>query len=110
MPKMEENQHMMVFYVPCKNRENAQLIAKKLLGEQLIKCANILNESDSLYMWEGKLVEEKEVIMILKANFQADVSLIQEMINKEHSYDVPCIIYASVKQLCQEYQNWLIDA
>ena len=48
-------------YVPCSSKEEAKKIAKNLLQERLIACANIFDNVISLYHWEGKVEEDGEL-------------------------------------------------
>ena len=48
--------------------EMARQIANQLLSENLIACANILPQMESLYKWEGQLENSKEVVLILKTS------------------------------------------
>ena len=48
---------MMVFYVPIGNGEDARALARTLLREHLVACANFI-PIRSLYHWEGELHEE----------------------------------------------------
>ncbi|MBU1850654.1 MAG: divalent-cation tolerance protein CutA, partial [Nanoarchaeota archaeon] len=56
---------MIIFYVPCKDKTEAKKIAIALLKKKLVVCANIV-PSQTIYAWEGKIVEEKEEILIVK--------------------------------------------
>jgi len=43
------------------------MVIKKLLEEKLAGCANFFNRESS-YWWEGKIVNDKEVSVILKTS------------------------------------------
>ena len=45
----------------------AQELATKALSEKLAACVTLLPGASSLYYWEGKLEQEYEVQMLLKA-------------------------------------------
>ena len=82
---------LLMLYVPCENAENAKEIANKLLAEKLIICANISSEFTSLYFWQEKIEQAKEIIMFLKIKKENLVKC-QQLIQKHHSYEIPAII------------------
>ena len=48
------------------NSDAAAEVAKKVVGEKLAACANILPALRSIYRWQGKLQDENEVLLLLK--------------------------------------------
>ncbi|MBS3128898.1 divalent-cation tolerance protein CutA [Candidatus Woesearchaeota archaeon] len=95
---------MEILYAPCKNKQEATTIAKTLLREKLVACANLI-ESTSLYSWKGKLKEEKEVIVIAKTK-QAKKA--EQRILSLHSYKVPCVLTVSAKANVA-FEKWVND-
>ena len=57
---------MEVIYTVCSSSEEAKLIGKILVQEKLCACVNILPKMESIYFWEGKIVEDKEVVLLIK--------------------------------------------
>jgi periplasmic divalent cation tolerance protein len=94
---------MIIFYVPCKNKAEAKTIAKTLLEKKLIACANVL-PIDSMYYWEGKFKENKEVVLLLKTLNHVEEEVKQE-IKELHSYEVPAIIRINTR-VNSEYLAW----
>ncbi|BDA77753.1 divalent ion tolerance protein [Leptospira kobayashii] len=93
-------------YVTVGNLEEASLIAKKVVEEKLAACANILPQMTSFYFWEGKLQEDKEVVLIFKTNESKLESLILR-IKELHSYEVPCIVALPIESGNPDYLDWL---
>jgi len=94
---------MIMLYISCKNNAEAKKISKNLLKKKIIACANIF-PIESMYNWKGKLVEDKEVVLILKA-LNKDYKKVRDELKKMHSYDVPFIGKINVK-VNEEYENW----
>lgn len=94
---------MIILYVTCKSNKEAKKISKLLLKKKLIACANIF-PIESMYNWKGKLVEDKEVVLILKA-FDKNYKKVEQEIKKLHSYEIPFIGKINVK-VNKEYENW----
>ena len=53
-------------YVTTKDSSEAKKLAKVLLENKLIACANILPEMTSLYEWNGEIEESLESVLVLK--------------------------------------------
>ena len=80
-----------------------------MVEEQLVACANILGASTAIYRWEGKLIKEKEVVLI----FKTIASLVQKSVKriKElHSYECPAIIVIDIQDGNKEFISWIKSA
>ena len=65
------NMHYCVIFVTVKNIEEAKNISRKILEDKMAACVNIVPSIDSLYWWEGKIVEDNEALMIIKTTHKA---------------------------------------
>ena len=74
------------------SQATAQALAKNLLKQKLVACVNIINQMNSMYHWQGKIVEEQEFLLLMKTSSQKIVEL-QDTLIKLHPYDVPEFIY-----------------
>ncbi|MHA2273488.1 MAG: divalent-cation tolerance protein CutA [Candidatus Hodarchaeales archaeon] len=81
-------------------------IARKIVGERLAACANIVREVESVYWWEGRLEEGKESVLILKTQ-KALFDALQEFVQSIHPYDNPEIIALPITQGAPMYLEWL---
>jgi len=91
-------------YITNPTKEEAKKIAKHLLKKKLIACVNIF-PIDSLYRWEGKIVDEKEFVLIAKTT-EENFEKVKEEVESIHSYTIPCIIKIPVSSN-RKYYNWL---
>ncbi len=99
----------LVVYITAPNEEEAAKIAKILVEERLAGCVNIVKDIRSIYSWQGKLEDEKEVLMIVKTRlklFSALTSKVKEL----HSYTVPEVIAMPIVDGSEEYIKWLKEA
>jgi periplasmic divalent cation tolerance protein len=83
----------------------ADRLAKALVEERLAACVNIA-PIRSCYIWEGKLNEDKEELMIIKTK-KVMVERLQERILELHSYKVPEIIVLSITEGYAPYLSWI---
>lgn len=93
-------------YVTCKDREEASVICRYLLKENLIACGNIIDGATSIYQWQGKICEDQEAILFLKTTQNKSKEAIK-LIKKHHSYDVPCICTWNIEGGNDQYLEWL---
>jgi periplasmic divalent cation tolerance protein len=88
------------------NSDTAAEVAKKVVGEKLAACANILPALRSIYRWEGKVQDENEVLVLLKTR-QPLYQRLKERILELHPYDLPEVIAIPVEQGHQAYLDWI---
>jgi len=96
-------------YITTKDKAEAKKIGRKIVEEQLAACVNIIEGMESIYRWEGEIVEDTECILIAKTPYH-NVKELTERIKAIHSYDCPCVISLQLTEQegNQEYQHWLI--
>ncbi|MFM6930560.1 MAG: divalent-cation tolerance protein CutA [Bdellovibrio sp.] len=99
---------MILYYIPCPNKESAEKIASTLLNEKVIGCANIIPGMTSMYWWEGKIETSSEYILILKTLESSDARKnLESRVKELHPYSVPCLMALPVASINPEYKNWL---
>ena len=99
--------HCMI-YLTAGSREEAFKIARALVDEKLVACANVLGEATSVYRWKGKVEEAAEMVVIAKTRKDlADKVLAR--VQALHSYDVPCAVAYDMATGLPPYLAW-IDA
>lgn len=99
---------MILFYIPCPDKIVAQTIAKTLLEEKLVGCANIIPGMESMYWWDGKIETSSEYILILKTLATPDAQeIIRKRVQELHPYEVPCVMTLDVLGINESYKRWL---
>ena len=94
-------------YLPCKNREEADKIAKALVEEKLVACANIsLNDIHSVYTWKGE-VQEADEVLLLASTHKSLVEKIIARVKELHSYDTPAIYFLEIEEVSPGTEQWL---
>lgn len=97
---------MIYIFWTCRERLEAQKIIHALLDQHLIACASIFPEIESIYRWEGKIEESKEIKVILKT-VDKHFDAIQNYILKHCSYEVPEIVQIGTVQGNPSYLSWI---
>ncbi len=93
-------------YVTAPDMEEARAIARHLLESSLVACANLLPNMETLYRWDGEMMEGQEVVLILKTTKTA-VNAVMTRIKEMHSYDCPCITMLPVEDGDADFLNWI---
>ncbi len=101
------SEHLVVL-VTAGSEAQARQIAHTLLEKKLIACANLVPVR-SLYVWEGTVQDDAEVLMIIKTTSAVFKEKLVAAINKEHDYDVPEIIGMPVVVGSADYLKWVSD-
>ncbi len=87
-------------------KEDAELLAKKLVEDRLVACAQIEGPLKSVYWWEGKPDSSSEWRVTLKTR-AANYREVEKMIKKHHTYDLPQIVATPIVLASQEYLSWI---
>jgi periplasmic divalent cation tolerance protein len=98
-----------VVLVTGKNARECARIAKHLIAQKLIACANLVPQVRSIYSWKGKVADEKECLMLLKSSRELFPAL-QREIERLHSYSVPEIIALPIVEGSENYLEWIAES
>jgi len=95
-------------YMTAGSKEEARKIGKELVISKLAACVNILDNMNSFYLWDGKVQDDTEVVMIAKTA-ENKVPALVEKVKSLHSYECPCIISIPVSGGNQAFLNWIAE-
>ncbi len=102
--------NLKIAYITTSNREEAKKIGRSLVERKLAACVNIIDGMESIYYWEGKLVEDRETVLLAKSHHSKMEELVRH-VKELHSYKVPCVISFSINEegANKEYVDWLLS-
>ena len=103
---MEPKDEPVLVYVTTSGIEEARSIAGALLVHRLIACANILPKMESVYRWEGKIMQDAEVVLMMKS-MRSSVRAIDEKVNELHSHDLPCVVAMPLVEGSRAFLDWI---
>lgn len=86
----------------------AERIARALLDERLIACANLLPGVVSVYRWEGEVRRDGEALLLMKTRRGA-VARLKERLPGLHPYAVPELLVCGVEDGLAPYCGWVLD-
>jgi periplasmic divalent cation tolerance protein len=95
-----------LLYIPCKDKPQAETIARALLDARLIACANLL-DTTSLYRWEGDIARESECLLLAKS-VPAQVARVIETVTRLHSYALPGITALPITAGHAPFLDWIV--
>jgi periplasmic divalent cation tolerance protein len=91
--------------------DNAEWLAeftRALVEDRLAACGHNIAAIRSIYRWEGKVHDDAEARVALHTRVEL-VPAIVERTNRDHSYDVPCVLAVPVVGGNPAYIRWVLD-
>jgi periplasmic divalent cation tolerance protein len=86
--------------------DEAVRLVRTLLDRRLIACGTLLPGARSIYRWQGKIADEREVLLLLKTR-SARLEPLQEAFKELHPYKVPELLALSVDTGLEKYIEWI---
>ena len=96
----------LIAFTTFANEEDAARVARVLVEERLVACANLLPGARSIYRFEGKVADEREVVVLLKTRKQDWAALISRL-HELHPYDTPELVAVRIAAGAPKYMAWL---
>jgi len=86
--------------------DTAQRMSEDMVKAKLAACVNIMPAGQSIYMWEGKICKESEVLAVIKS-MDDRYQQLEEFIITQHPYELPEIITTQINNGSEKYLDWL---
>jgi periplasmic divalent cation tolerance protein len=84
----------------------ATRIAELLVNKKLAACVQILPEIQSIYVWQGEVQRDREVLVLAKST-RSNFTNLEREVRANHSYETPEIIALAVTAGSEPYLRWL---
>ena len=105
-PSENDARSLRVAFATAPDGDVAARIARALVEERLVACANLVANVRSIYRWQGRVEDESEVMLILKT--RADrVGALAERLRALHPYDLPELLVLPVEDGLAPYVEWV---
>jgi len=98
--------HYKLLTTCCPDENSANALANILLERELVASVNILPPMHSLYRWEGKIVADSEVLILMKT-VEANMSVIEEEVQRQHPYEVPELLCLPIESGSSVFLKWI---
>ncbi|MGL6299223.1 MAG: divalent-cation tolerance protein CutA [Methanobacteriaceae archaeon] len=97
---------MISVYITTSSNEESEKIARVLLEKRLVACCNIVEKINSMYWWDGEIVNDSESLIIAKT-LRNKFDDVKSTVKDIHSYDIPCILAIPIIGSSENYKNWI---
>ncbi|XP_073832459.1 divalent-cation tolerance protein CutA [Musca autumnalis] len=98
-----------VAFVTTPDDKIAKKLAHGLVEQKLAACVNIIPNIQSVYMWEGKVNEDNEYLMMIKTQ-TSHVEELTKWIRENHPYSVAEVITLPIEKGNLPYMKWLAES
>lgn len=98
-----------VAFVTTPDNEIAKKLARGLIEKKLAACVNIIPNIQSVYMWEGKVNEDNEYLLMIKTK-TTRVAELTKWVRDNHPYSVAEVITLPIEQGNPLYMKWLAES
>ncbi len=95
-----------VVLVTAPDEAAAATLARTLVEERLIACANLIPKVRSIFRWKGAIDDAAEVLIVLKTRSSSVDALIAR-VRALHSYTVPEVLELPVRASFGPYLDWV---
>ena len=96
----------LVVLCTCPDEGTGQRLARSLVEEGLAACVNAIPNIASTYRWEGKVQEDREVLLLIKSTAVVYPRL-EARIRALHPYELPEIVAVPIVRGSAAYLEWL---
>lgn len=93
----------------CPDAATAERIAHALVEERLAACVNLLPGVRSVYRWDGDVVVDEEVLMMIKTTSDR-LPTLRERLPALHPFDVPELIALPASDGLPAYLQWIAES
>jgi periplasmic divalent cation tolerance protein len=97
---------VLLCYCTCPDAASAQTLADALVGEGLAACVNQLPGVSSTYRWQGKVITDSEVLLLIKTT-ESRFAALRERVLALHPYELPELIAVPAAQGHAAYLDWV---
>ncbi len=89
------------------SKKSAEELANIILNKKLAACIHIY-KIDSFYWWQDKITKDNEFVLHIKTTDKLYKQL-EQVIVKNHPYDMPEIIQVPISQGYKPYLDWIVE-
>lgn len=96
----------LMVWVTTETREEADQIAKEVVGKRLAACAQVSGPITSWFWWKGRIENSMEFRLILKTR-EALFPRLEEAVKRVHAYETPQIVALPMTVMSDDFRQWL---
>jgi periplasmic divalent cation tolerance protein len=92
----------------CSSEEEAERLARELVGGRLAACVSVLPKARSFYRWKGQIEDAAECVLLIKSS-RPLFDRLRAAIERLHSYEVPEVIALPIVEGAPNYLSWIAE-
>jgi periplasmic divalent cation tolerance protein len=89
------------------SQEWVATFTRQLVEDRLVACGHMIDVIRSIYRWEDSVHDETEARVALHTR-RSHVAAIVDRANRDHPYDVPCVIATPIVDGNPAYLDWVL--
>jgi periplasmic divalent cation tolerance protein len=90
----------------CPDEASAQALATALVQERLAACVNRISGLRSTYIWDARLQDEADILLIIKTTAGC-LDALQARLTSLHPYELPELLAIAVAGGNERYLDWV---
>ncbi len=94
-------------FVTAPDEVTASRLARQIVQERLVACAQVMPRLKSHYIWEDELQETEEVLLFLKVPSER-VAQLEERVLALHPYETPEFVALDCTHVSAAYGAWAL--
>jgi len=96
----------LIVFTTFANEADAARVARALVEERLVACANLVPGARSIYRWKEGVQDEREVVVLMKTRKQDWTALLSRL-HELHPYETPECVAVRIAAGAPRYLEWL---
>lgn len=97
---------MLMVFTTFAAEADAARVVRALIDERLAACGTLVPGARSLYRWQGRVEDAREVWVVLKTRKQDWAALLSRL-SELHPYDTPECVAVRIASGAPRYLAWL---
>lgn len=98
-----------IAFVTTPDHNTAKKLAHGLVERKLAACVNIIPQIQSIYLWEGKINEDNELLLMIKTKTNR-IEELSKWVRDNHPYSVAEVITVPIQSGNPLYMKWLDES
>ncbi len=90
------------------DHEEARVLGRALVEEQLAACATLIPAVESIYRWKGNIESSSETMLLLKTGVD-QLAALETRLRQLHSYEVPEFLVLPIETGSRAYLDWMLE-